>query len=518
MQKRTTISIDFLFLHLDTLSWNTNPKPLIKYLLDADLSPEDLVKLRSTRYLPAEGDETHVYAPSELYLKNNALNIFPFVRFLQWPTTEGMPKSHRDFLISLGVRVDVPLASVMGFMEGKSKKEEGKRDDKAYNGCLMYLTERLGPQGLYEKEFSRYKSLKFLPCIRQNLETGDVMKEMQSPAACYYNPTSLVMGFSTLDPSLDTVYIATRTKCRKDPSCQALITRLLNLVDVSKSKVLHFEKKRGHDDKERKKLGEKILTLFHDMFLYLASRTSDFEKKDLEAVTNKTFIPSLVRGQVVFFLPSQIFFKKESSQVASKEDDHDSLTATLFQQIDYNAFLSLAGVKAEPSLQEFFDLMIEKPDETLDSLGEANYKMLLRRIASDPPFRHITTKIRSCPFLLGYLVMDEEVASEGGQQAQYVLARAEDIYLVDNSFLRRQFPMLVCPLEQNLEEFYNKIGSKYASRVMSSLLCVFGLLNQLPSANQSLFALIHSGKRSSEERLQGARSHSTRNCTDKIIC
>lgn len=90
MGVRTTISIDFLFLHLDTLRWNTNPKPLIKYLLDAELSNADLLKLRSTQYLPAENDETHVYAPSELYLKNDDIKIFPFVRFLQWPVSEGI--------------------------------------------------------------------------------------------------------------------------------------------------------------------------------------------------------------------------------------------------------------------------------------------------------------------------------------------------------------------------------------------------------------------------------------------
>jgi len=469
MGVRTTISIDFLFLHLDTLSWNTNPKPLIKYLLEADLSPGDLVKLRSTQYLPAENDETHVYAPSELYLKNDKLKTFPFVKFLQWPTSEGMPKSHRDFLTKLGVRVDVPLASVMSFMEGECKKNEGARDEKVYGAALQYLTQRLGPQGLYEKEFSSYKSMKFLPCIRQNLETGDVMKEMQSPAACYYNPSALVMGFSTLDPQLDTVHIATRTKCSKDPSCTVLIKRLIQLVDISKAKVDHFEKNGGSDDEERQKLREKLLTLFEVVFLYLATRTSDFDKRDLAALSKKAFIPCESRGQVVFYLPSQVFFKKESSSAqATSKDDHDSLTETLFQQIQYNAFLSSVGVKAEPSLHEIFDLMIEKPDEVLDSLGEAKYKMLLRRIASDPPFKHITKQIRSCPFLLGYLVMDEEVASgdEGGQKAQYVLARAEDIYLVDNSFLRRQFHMLVSPMEQTLEEFYNKIGSKYVSEVV----------------------------------------------------
>ena len=87
----------------------------------------------------------------------------------------------------------------------------------------------------------------------------------------------------------------------------------------------------------------------------------------------------------------------------------------------------------------------------LDSLGESKYKMLLRRVAADPPFKNITKDIRSCPFLLGYLVMDEEMVSReedpaNGQKAQYVLARAEDIYIVDNSFLRRQFSMLVSPM------------------------------------------------------------------------
>ena len=278
------------------------------------------------------------------------------------------------------------------------------------------------------------------------------------------------MGFSVLDPQLDTVHIATRTKCNKDPSCQALIKRLLQLVEISKAKVGFFEKK-GGDDGERQKLTDQILALFDAVFLYLASRTSDFDKRDLASLSKTAFIPCKSRGQVVFYLPSQIFFKSSSVEEKSEKDDHGSLTETLFQQIEYNAFLSLAGVKAEPSLQEIFNLMIEKPDQVLDSLGEAKYKMLLRRIASDPPFNNVTKKIRSCPFLLGYLVIDEEVNSGeesngNGHKAQYVLARAEDIHIVDNSFLRRQFPMLVAPMEQTLEELYNRIGSKYVSEVV----------------------------------------------------
>ncbi|KAL9187467.1 hypothetical protein ACHAXT_001570 [Thalassiosira profunda] len=477
MGVRTTISIEFLFLHLDTLRWNNNPKPLIKYLLDADLSNVDMLKIRSTKYLPAEEDQTQVYAPYELYLKNDELlKIFPFVRTLQWPASEGMSKSQRDFLIKLGVRVDPPLSSVMTFLEGECKKAE--RDEKLYASALQYLTQRLGPQGLYEREFSAYRTTKFLPCIRQNLETGEVLTEMQSPSSCYYNPSALVMGFSTLDPSLDTVHIATRTKTSKDPSAQALIKRLKQLVDISRAKVDYFEKKGGTGE-ERQKLVEQILTLFDAVFLYLASRTSDFSKRDVAPLSKMAFIPLNTRGLVSFYLSSQVFFKQETSSSSEKLGEHEALTETLFQQIPYNAFLSLTGVKAEPSLEEIFELMLEKPDEVLDSLGEAKYKALLRRIASDPPFKHITKQIRACPFLLGYLVIDEEVSDgEGGksdgQKAQYVLSRAEDIYLVDNSFLRRQFPMLVAPMEQSLEEFYNKCGSRYVSQVVNKTFAVQG--------------------------------------------
>ena len=177
------------------------------------------------------------------------------------------------------------------------------------------------------------------------------------------------MGFSTLDPQLDTLHIATRTQCNKDPSCSLLIACLIQITDISKSKIDHFEKNRGNDD-EQQKLNTKILSLFDAVFAYLSSRTNDFEKRDLLALDKKAFIPCEIRGKVIFLLPSQIFFKKDTAAETKSEDDHEMLTTALFKQIRYNAFLSLVGVKAEPSLQEIFELMLEKPDETLDLLGE----------------------------------------------------------------------------------------------------------------------------------------------------
>lgn len=270
------------------------------------------------------------------------------------------------------------------------------------------------------------------------------------------------MGFSTLDPQLDTIHIATRTQCSKDPSSLLVIDRLIQIVDVSNARLNHFDS--GGNADERERLNLQILSLFEAVFAYLSTR-NDFEKSDLIGLAKKAFIPCLTRGNIEFLPPAQIFFTKERK---SDDDANDVLTEKLFKQIKYNGFLSLVGVKTEPTLAEIFELMLEKPDQTLDLLGEHSYKSVLQRIAAHHPFNHVTNRISSCPFLLGYLVVDEEVGEDEGkeQRAQYVLARAEDIYIVDNTFLRRQFPMLVAPMEQTLEDFYHFIGSRYVSEAV----------------------------------------------------
>lgn len=474
--QRKTIKIDFLFLHLDTLQWNDNPKPLIKYLIEADLTQQDLLKLRSTRYLPAANDKKAVYAPSQLYLKDKDLNIFPFVKFLQWPSNEGMSAAARNFLLKLGVRTEPPLSDLMGYLEKESSKSIDARDDAALTAAIQYLTIRLAPKGAYVNQF-RHSRVDFLPCIRQNLETGEVVNEVKSPSTCYFNPAAMVMGFNVLDPMLsDTEQIGVRMNINRDPSCQVLLRRLLQLVDISKAKLDRLESQGTAIDAEvKEKSMEKILVLFEGVFLYLSSRTSDFQKRHLAELAKKPFIPCKCRSVVKFYTADQVFFLNRQSEGAA---GGDSISELLFQQVEYNAFLSFAGVKTEPSLEELFALMIEKPDEVLDSLGEPKYKMLLRRIAANPPFKRITADLRSAPFLLGYLIVDEDESegdeTEARSKAQYVLAKAEDIHIVDNAFLRRQFPMLISPMEQTLEEFYRRVGSKYVSEVVKKDFEVLG--------------------------------------------
>lgn len=181
--------MDFLFLHLDTLQWSSNPKSLINYLMNAELTQQDIVKLRSTKYLPAKNDKAALYSPRELYIPNEELTMFPFVRFLQWPEGENMTAAQRNFLIKkLGLCVDPPLSSVMNHLQTESTKDTDTMDDAGYLLALQYLTQKLGPNGVHEREFGQYRNAKFLPCIRQNYETGEIVKETKAPSGntCNY--------------------------------------------------------------------------------------------------------------------------------------------------------------------------------------------------------------------------------------------------------------------------------------------------------------------------------------------
>lgn len=319
---RKTISMDFLFLHLDTLQWSSNPKSLINFLMTAELSQQDLVKLRSSKILPAKNDKKTLYSPRELYIPNEELRMFSFVRFLQWPG-ESMTTTERNFLTKkLGLAVDPPLSSVMAYLETESISES--RDDASFLLALQYLTHKLGPNGVYERDFPTYRNVKFLPCLRQSFENQEIVKEIKSPAGkwhascfitpmisqsqhclsleCFYNPSALVMGFSVLDPSLDTVAVATRTKTLKDPPPNLLIKRLSQYVAVSKKKLDNYS---GTID-GKDAIITKILTLFEGIFLYLSSRTSDFDKGSVGTLNKMAFIPCKYRGQLVFYLPSQV--------------------------------------------------------------------------------------------------------------------------------------------------------------------------------------------------------------------
>ncbi|CAN8061537.1 unnamed protein product [Agarophyton chilense] len=477
---RKAISIDFLFTQLDTLRWSKNPKPLIAYLRKATLTAHDLAKLKQTQYLPEVKDKSKTYAPTELYLPHAELIAFPFVKVLQWPPQEQLHEGSPDwnFLLKLGCRIDPPLKLVLKYMaDEKTRKPERLT-------CLKFVYKRLLPGRPYEKEYksllsrysadqSRFLSMKFLPTVRLDPLEGKTFNELQAPTTCFTDVSCGCMGFPILDAEVDGTngrIFGSTFQCGEHPSTDALLHRLLNIASISKSKL----NSKGNSST----FVQQVLQVFKKIFNYLSTRANEFDKKQLEVFATAALIPLMVEKEIEWFHTRDVYFKSQSP-------DGEELTAALFHFVDFNPFLATIGVKTEASVKDLFNMLLSDPQKVFKKLGgEEKYKALLRRIASNPPFKAVTDRIRMTPFLLAYQLDPSSVdenESQGTSQtvkARYIMAKAEDICIIDNAFFARMFNVLSAPQESDLEDFYGRLGAKYISQRIEKSFEVIGESSQ----------------------------------------
>jgi hypothetical protein len=125
-----------------------------------------------------------------------------------------------------------------------------------------------------------------------------------------------------------------------------------------------------------------------------------------------------------------------------------------------NAFLRACGVKDEPNPQELTQQVIRDPQSFLEQLGFQKYMQMLRTIAANYYMlrqSNLLSEMKRSAFLIGIRsevpaesLSDEKSASEGSsamkadenEKVSYLLARASDIYLIDDTVLNQLF----CPL------------------------------------------------------------------------
>jgi len=474
---RKSVAIDFLFAHLDTLQWSSDPKPLIEYLRSATLTKQDVNKLRSTQYLPAENDESRMFGPSELYLPSRELRIFPFVKLLQWPSEDDITERSLNgkFLTSLGVNVLPPLLEVLLYMTKESTDEAIRLQ------CLDFVAKRLGSGGDYASDWNRLsrsdkQKLKFLPCVAISPISGKERRTLFSVLTCCYDGKCAVMGIPVIDTSLGekAKLYGPLFQCVAEPAPGALLQKLRMLVSEAKKMLVQSQ---GTDDSTD--VSEQVISSFSKIFGYLSGRTSDMSASMLGGLANEDFIPSIVNGRVHWFKPNEVFFKSE--------DGGDSVTQSLFQVVEFSPFLAAAGVKQEAATKDIFRLMIESPETVLAAAkNEAKYKQFLRRVAAHKPFRRVTPEIRDSPFLLAYSMSKEE----SKEKTTFELAKAQDVYIIDNSFFARMFPVKRAPHESDLEDFYALIGSKYISKEVKKRYHVVGEARQKSPLTQELVARI----------------------------
>ena len=447
---RRSVAIEFLFTHLDTFQWSSDPKPLVEYLRSASLTKQDVNKLKSAHYLPAENGVSRMFSPSELYLPDRDLRVFPFVRILQWPSEDELTENSPNgkFLVTLGVKVLPPLLQVLKFISNQIE------DDKMRIDALEFVCRRLGSGGMYQAEYgkmgtSEKSDLKFMPCVAKSPIDGNEKKATYSVLACCSVERCKVMGFPVIDPGLGDTgkQFGNLFQCAQEPDPKLLIQQLRFLVNSAKKLLNPLKGDLLADSKQ-------VAAAFSEIFCYLSNRSSEISPSLMRTLEGEEFIPCIVNGDVKWYRPNGVFFR--STHHAEVED---SITERLFRVVDFSPFLAAAGVKQEASITDIFRRMIESPKIVLSAFGsEERYKTFLRQVAAQRPFRRVTTEIQDSPFLLGL------AASENSSETSYELAKSREIFIIDNSFLGRMFPVTRCPHESQLEIFYSLIGSRYISK------------------------------------------------------
>ena len=98
--------------------------------------------------------------------------------------------------------------------------------------------------------------------------------------------------------------------------------------------------------------------------------------------------------------------------------------------------------------------MLSLPDKVLKMLGsEAKYQ-----IAVNPPFHSVTPAMNNANFSP---CIEECI-------------KADDIYVINNSFSGRMFPVIHALHESDLEAFYNTLGLSYISKKVKTMYKVMG--------------------------------------------
>ena len=283
-------------------------------------------------------------------------------------------------------------------------------------------------------------------------------------------------------------------KCAEEPSPTALLQQLQVLVSLAK-KILGAKATERHSVT----FSRHIAATFSNIFNYLSSRISEIDACKLN---NEEFIPCLVNDVIKWFRPTMVFFQDKSP-----DDETGDITQSLFQVVDFSPFLSGAGVRQEASTKDIFRRMIDSPQAVLSAVkSEENYRALLRRVAAHPPFKRVTDEIRDASFLLAYNVTEIKSSDD---KSNYELAKAKDIFVIDNSFFGRMFPVKRAPHESDLEEFYALLGANYISKVVRKKFDVIGSYQHKTTTTKALMERI-----SERGPLLLSSSNSSRSLTD----
>ncbi|KAI9486689.1 MAG: hypothetical protein EXX96DRAFT_496731 [Benjaminiella poitrasii] len=441
---------------------------LIKYLtsVQSTLSETEVRRLRGTPIFTKEGEEPRskdIEVPTtklgddgkpimekktkKIYKRYKASDLFAptdicidlKLSIIYWPNnTRWRPNSDEaKFLERLGLITSPPLATLLSLAAPDTEMTTDRK--RIQKRALSYLIEHHQD---YKSAYDVNKiQIKFLPC-----SDG---KTFATPWDCFTNPDVQILGFQVLHRDL--IPVREKLGIRENPPAERLIQAFLN--------------KQEQDHAKASKL-----------FEYMASRIGDFSSYHWQQLRQAAFIPVNMdkngTKKIELINPAQCYFESEDSTSFHKE---------LFLYVSFgelaNSFLRSCGVKDEPTTVELASMIVKDPQRFWDlSSGGERYLNVLRQIAGQfyliRSNRRLINEMKTKPFLVGIKrttlsEQQQKKTPESNEEEenfiQYRLAKADDIFIIDDTTGQQVFSPLSAPMEPLLEDFYTALGSKLLS-------------------------------------------------------
>ncbi|KAI8335578.1 hypothetical protein BC941DRAFT_430703 [Chlamydoabsidia padenii] len=390
-----------------------------------------------------------LYAPTET-LRNLQL---PLIDWKGNGNARWRPGSDEaKFMEKLGLKSSPPLMDLLQLATPQSNN-----DRILQKRALTYLIDN---HQSYSTDYNINKiDLPFLPCMDG--------KTYAAPKDCFTNRDATVLGFQVLHQDL--ILVRDKLGIRENPSPDRLIEA--------------FQQQISMDGKNMKSKLE-----------YMASRMGDFAFAHWDKLRNMKFIPvvdkrrnlpssSSPEENVILVRPTECYF----------ESDDTNFHKELFLYVNFgalaNSFLRSCGVKDEPTILELANMLVQDPQRFWDLCGGGErYLTVLRQIAGQyqqiSNHRQLLQSMKSKPCLVG--IKRSSIAEDSTQEldkdgdnnstglkvdesrdedfVQYRLAKATDIFIIDDTMGQHIFSPLSAPMEPLLEEFYANLGSDRLSK------------------------------------------------------
>ncbi|KAI8829064.1 hypothetical protein BJ741DRAFT_538973 [Chytriomyces cf. hyalinus JEL632] len=479
---REHVDLGMVFSRLQDLKWDSDHVQLVKYLTSVQdkLTSAEIARLKLTSVFTKESPITasasedssvanaeakkQRYKASDLFAPNDAIRslnlpIIDWPGKVKWRSTSDEAK----FMMRLGLKVTIPWEELI---ERAAKSETAELRFK----FLDYFIEnwKTSYATSYDPMAVRFA---FLP-------SENAPEQLFRPRELYAHPGVAVIGFSFLHKTLQSH--AEKFGVREHPNSPTLI-------NVLKTQPPNLENAVA-------------------VFSYLAGRQQEFSAQDWNIVRSLKFIPITMPkdspsnpGGLTWIEPTKVYFGSKNSSGYQDQFIHIDFGETS------NAFLRACGVKDEPTPQELAEQLVRNPQSFMNQLGFAKYLQVLRTIAANYyQLRHNRTLVadmRKSAFLVGVrsepseateVTADslEKAEDEEEEKLHYQLARADEIYVMDDTVLGQIFTPLGCPIETLLEDMYTDLGSQWLTSQVTEVTTPRG--NTAPSERaKRLQALIN---------------------------